>query len=164
MMMHNSECFFDDISEMRGILSRGKYTSLALSDGNDPYIITLSFGLDPQEETLYLYGLKTGTKIDFLKSNSYVCGTVILEKEDLDSQSGLVYESLVYRGLVEVLHNAEERMKALNCIADKLYDAPSDKKSFAQKITDNLDKVLIMKLIIDEMTGRRNRTALSDFS
>jgi nitroimidazol reductase NimA-like FMN-containing flavoprotein (pyridoxamine 5'-phosphate oxidase superfamily) len=154
MMIHNFEKFFDDNSEMRRVLSKGKFTTMALSDGNDPYILPLSYGLDALENILYFHTSRTGTKIDFLKSNSYVCGTVIL---DHGYQGGYPhYQSIVYKGLIEVIHNKEEKLRAMESLFHQLEEDSANRIERIIEDPASLDNILIMKLIIDEMTEKEN--------
>lgn len=120
------------------ILTGGRYATLALSDGNDSYVLTLFYGYAGDLATLYFKSDRKGTKFDFLKSNSYVCGTII--DPPVPDRKPSVYRSVVFRGLVEVIHDPSEKEKALAMIRHP--DSTADKDT------------LIMKLQIDEITGR----------
>lgn len=39
--------------------------------------VNLSYGYDESSRALYFHGAKAGLKIDFLKTNSHVCLTII---------------------------------------------------------------------------------------
>jgi len=134
------------------ILSKGKYTTIALSDGNDSYVLSLFYGYDPDIETLYFKSTRSGTKFDFLRSNAYVTGTVILNPENLINSDLPSYSSVVFRGLVEVIHNQGEIDRALSFITKKLPSSCSASvRTGENRINSN---PLIMKLKIDEKTGR----------
>lgn len=152
--MHNQKQYFNNRSELRAILSKGKYTTLALTDGNDSYILTLSYGLDENEDILYFHSSPKGTKFDFFKSNPYLCGTVIQDDGYQHGKCNHYYHSVVYYGLLEVIHKPEEKMKAMNCMFTQLEENTERLSEHCE--TPVLDDVLIMKLTIDEMSGKRN--------
>ncbi|MBF9015617.1 MULTISPECIES: pyridoxamine 5'-phosphate oxidase family protein [unclassified Oceanispirochaeta] len=154
--MHNQKQFFNCRSELRAVLSKGRYTTLALTDGNDSYILTLSYGLDEDEDILYFHCSTEGTKIDFFKSNPYLCGTVIQDDGYQHGKCNHYYHSVVYYGLLEVIHKTDEKMKALRCMFAQLEDNPEQWTKPYEAKPEALSDVLIMKLSIDEMNGKRN--------
>ncbi len=121
------------------ILKRGEYTTLAITDGNEPYALTLYYGYDPDGTILYFCTEKKGTKLDFLKSNPYVCGTIIIR--DPESEKDVYYHSLIYRGLLEVIHKEDEKKRALSAVEHHNH--------FSIEIS-RLKTPMLMKLIIDE--------------
>ncbi|MDC7234826.1 MAG: pyridoxamine 5'-phosphate oxidase family protein [Spirochaetales bacterium] len=149
--MQNEEFFFEDRNELRALLSNCTYTTLALNDGNDSYILTLNYGLDEKEDILYFKSTRGGTKLDFLKSNPYLCGTVILENEYDAETDRTCCKSVVYYGLMEVIHKSDEKRHALETLFKQI-------NREEPPLPDNTgsDEALVMKLSIDEMTGKRN--------
>jgi uncharacterized protein len=61
-----------DQEQMVAIIENCRYATIALSKGNEPYLVTLSYGYDKTENALYFHCGKEGQKIDFLKSNPKV--------------------------------------------------------------------------------------------
>jgi len=155
MNIHNQGQFFDNRSEIRTVLAKGKYTTLALSDGNDSYILTMNYGLDEDEDILYFHCSAHGTKLDFFKSNSYLCGTVIQDNSSQNDNSEYTYQSVVYYGLLEVLHKKEEKERALHSIFTQLADSTEDWSEYSEVLAHSSPDTLIMKLTIDEMRGKR---------
>jgi nitroimidazol reductase NimA-like FMN-containing flavoprotein (pyridoxamine 5'-phosphate oxidase superfamily) len=138
-IMKNPE--LHDISLCRTILSRGRYTTLALSDGNDPYALSLHYAQDPNLDILYFLTDKGGTKLDFFRSDPYICGTVVNEDQDGIS-------SVVYRGLVEVVHREAEQEKILDLLRSR--DLP-----FLRINGDEGENSMYLRLLIEEITLRR---------
>ena len=136
--MKNSESTKSTIS--RKILTEKYYTTLALTDGNEPYTLSLHYALDPEEDTLYFLSDKGGTKLDYFRSDPYVCGTVIAEDE-----AG--YSSVVYRGLVEVVHKKAEQLKILDLF--RLRHMP-----FHRIPEEHGENSMYLKLNIDEISVR----------
>ncbi len=99
--------------QIRAVFEQAAYTSLALNDGNESYILSLYYGLHPQNLILYFMVEPIGEKMDYLKSNPFVCGTVVLPSCSPERKKLC---SVVYKGLVEVLFEKEEKQMALNCL------------------------------------------------
>lgn len=140
-MNHGKELKAEEIDE---VLQRGEYAVLAITDGNEPYSLPLSYGLDKEIRTLYFLTEKEGMKLDFLKSNPYVCGTVIVRSSGADSTHA-AYRSVIFRGVMEVIHKPVEQKKArlLLEMGSKFY--PDEKK---------MTNPMIMKLELEDLDGR----------
>ena len=95
-----------------------------MSKKNEPYIITLSYGYDPVKNALYFH-CGEGQKIDFIKSNPYVCGTII---EDNGYQEDCIqaFRSVVYRGKITIITEIEEKKHGFEIIMDQLEKNPSE--------------------------------------
>ncbi|MDC7241850.1 MAG: pyridoxamine 5'-phosphate oxidase family protein [Spirochaetales bacterium] len=131
--------------EIREILTNGRYTTLALNDGNDSYILTMHYGLHRKEDILFFECYGNGTKMDFFRSNPYISGTVIAESPD-----GTV-SSVVYSGLLEVIHNPAEQEEARSSIKTGGL-SPSGKPYTALEYST--DRILVMKLTMEELSGK----------
>ncbi len=136
--------------KIRDILKKGRYTTLALNDGNDSYILTMNYGLHEEEDILFFECYGSGNKMDFFKSNPYLSGTVIVEEGFEDGES-TVLSSVVYSGLLEVLHRSDEKENALHCINRQ--NSPSFKKRYTE-LAGAVSKILVMKLTIEELSGK----------
>ena len=79
--------------DLIGILKSGKYTIISLCKENEPYIITLSYGYDESKHVLYFHCAKEGQKIDFIKANPHICGTVI-EDNGYEDGCGQAFRSI----------------------------------------------------------------------
>ena len=44
-----------DVDEMKEILLKAKYVTLAMSKENQPYLVTLSHGYDPEEDVIFFH-------------------------------------------------------------------------------------------------------------
>ena len=66
-----------DKEDLLEILKNGKFAIISMSKENEAYLVTLSYGYDELKNSLYFHCAKEGQKIDFIKSNPFVCGTVI---------------------------------------------------------------------------------------
>jgi uncharacterized protein len=56
-----------EAGEIKEIIKNGKYAVIAMCFGNEPYIVTLSYGYDALGDTLYFHCSTQGLKLDFIK-------------------------------------------------------------------------------------------------
>lgn len=100
--MRRSEKEITDEKEIIKILKGGKFTTISTCKNNEPYIVTMSYGYDQIKNALYFHCAQEGLKIDFIKSNTQVCGTVI-EDNGYEDGCGQAYRSVVFRGEMNVI-------------------------------------------------------------
>jgi len=142
--------------EVLGILERGKYTCIAMCRDNEPYIVTLSYGFDPEERALYCHCAQEGLKIAFLESNPRVCGTVIEDTGYRMGQCEQGYRSVVYRAEMSVVTDIETKRYGLGVLLDHLEEDSSRLKSKYFSNQEALTKVCVLKLSISEATGKED--------
>lgn len=69
--MRRSDREITDSSEMDSIIRACSVCHLGLADGDQPYVVPLSFGYDGQ--AVYFHSAKLGRKIEILRHNPRVC-------------------------------------------------------------------------------------------
>ena len=69
-----------DPAFINDILDNGKYMSQAMCRNNEPYIVTLSYGYDKESRALYCHCANKGLKLDFIRENNTICGTVFRDE------------------------------------------------------------------------------------
>jgi nitroimidazol reductase NimA-like FMN-containing flavoprotein (pyridoxamine 5'-phosphate oxidase superfamily) len=138
------------------ILKRGKYTILSLCRDNEPYIVTLSYGFDDKRNSLYLHTANQGLKIEFIKKNSSICGTVIEDRGYKMNKCSHAYCSIVFWGKISVIKDLKEKKYAFNVLLNHLEDNPNKiQKKFLKKDTDYYNTCLL-RLDIIEITGKKS--------
>ena len=154
--MRRNEKEISSKEELIGILKNGKYTIISLCKGNEPYIITLSYGYDESRHALYFHCAKEGQKIDFIKANPYICGTVI-EDNGYEEGCGQAFRSVVFRGRMEIVDTLEEKKKGLEILINHLEIDPNPTKiKFLKK--ENTYKTLgMLRLDITDISGKEEK-------
>lgn len=144
-----------DDREIFDIIKNGRFTSISMSKKNEPYIITLSYGYDEAKNALYFH-CGYGQKIDIIKSNPYVCGTII---EDNGYQEGCVqaFRSVVYRGDIAIITEIEEKKHGFDVLIDHLEKNPSETKKKFLKSEDVYNELAILRLDIMEITCKEEK-------
>ena len=142
--------------ELIGILKNGKYTVISLCKDHEPYIITLSYGYDDAKHALYFHCAKEGQKIDFIKANPYVCGTII-EDNGYEDGCGQAFRSVVFRGRMEIVETLEEKKKGLEILINHLEKDPNPTKIKFLKKENTYETLGILRLDITDISGKEEK-------
>ncbi|KMY67591.1 hypothetical protein AAU61_10435 [Desulfocarbo indianensis] len=137
---------------MEAILAKALVLRLAMCKDGQPYVVPLSFGLAPGR--IYCHTGRQGLKMDFLAANDRVCFEAEAGVEVMPGKEacawGMRYESVVGFGRAVIVDDPEERLSGLRLIMEHYagkgdYDFPEP----------NLARTAILRIDIEEMTGRR---------
>jgi len=117
MRRHDKE--ITNRQEIDAIIRSALVCRIAFADGNEPYVVPVSFGYDG--EALFIHTAKSGRKIEFIEANSRVCieleANVSLRTDDRDAcKWTFEFESVIGFGTITELETAEERARGLNQI------------------------------------------------
>ncbi|QOR34359.1 pyridoxamine 5'-phosphate oxidase family protein [Clostridium sp. 'deep sea'] len=155
--MRRKDLLIDSKSELVKILKQGKYTTLALCRNNEPYVVTMSYAYSEQDNALYMHCAQKGLKLDFINENPAVCATVIEDKGYLEGLCDQKYSSVVIRGKLEYVNGVAEIRKAFLLMVEQLESNPEPQRSRIMKIGDSIARIVMLKLSIEEITGRHSR-------
>ena len=148
-----------DAAKLLDILKTGKYLVVAMCLNNEPYIVTLSYGYDEDKNALYLHCAGEGQKLDFLRSNPYVCATIIIDKGYVSGECSHNYISTVLRGEMVIVKEQIERMHGFEILIKHLEENPEiwQEKLIANNYTSRVEKTTILRLDIANITGKEGR-------
>jgi nitroimidazol reductase NimA-like FMN-containing flavoprotein (pyridoxamine 5'-phosphate oxidase superfamily) len=153
--MNRKEKEITEQKVLTGILNRGKFSSIALCREGEPYIVTLNYGYDQDRNALYFHCAAKGLKMDFVEANPTACATVI---EDLGYKIGEcehAYRSVVLWGRMHIVKELKEKKHAIDVLLAHLEDDPQLVKEKSIKSEEMYEKVGILRLDIEEMTGKQ---------
>lgn len=146
-----------DIQEILRIVSKAKILHLGLSDGDFPYIVPLHYGYeyteDKQELTFFMHGAKEGHKLDLIRMDPNACVELECDIElvsggDDPCKYGSAYASVMGRGRVEIVEDAQEKIRGL-----KLLMKHQTGRDFA--IDERMSSaVVVLKISLFEFTGK----------
>lgn len=152
--MLRSEKEITDPVAIETILKNGKYASIALCDGDDPYIITLSYGYSPTEKVLYFHTAKKGRKLDIIAKNPRACATVIQDRGYIQGKCNHAYSSLIIHGSIRPVTDEAEKLGALSMMIDHLEGDPGPVKERLLAKRKRIEEAEILRLDIEEVHGR----------
>lgn len=153
--LQKAEREITDRDEIQGIIKNGKFAVIAMCRNNEPYIVTLSFGYDEDKNALYFHSAKKGLKIDFITDNPAVCATIIEDGGYLKGECEHKYSSVIICGDMHVVETIEEKKHALNVMIDHLEEDPEPVKTRILKNDKVYEGVGILRLDINEVTGKK---------
>jgi uncharacterized protein len=155
--MRRSDREIKEMDTIFGILKKAEVCHLALSDGGQPYLVALNYGIDYTTPlTVYFHCAPEGRKIDIIKKNNSACFMV---ETDLELKSGpkgcdwgMNFCSVVAFGTIEIIQEAREKLHGLDLIMAQY----STKKGFDydEKIVSG---TIVLKLTIGEITAKRKK-------
>jgi nitroimidazol reductase NimA-like FMN-containing flavoprotein (pyridoxamine 5'-phosphate oxidase superfamily) len=146
-----------DKSDIDIILNEGKFAVISMCRENEPYIVTLSYGYDSENKTLYFHCANEGLKLDFLKSNENVCATVIEDKGYVMNECGHKYESVVFWGDMQIVNDLHEKKHGMSILLHHLEENDSVIKEKQLMSDDSYSKMKILKLKIGQIHGKAGR-------
>lgn len=150
-----------DPKEFAAIIRSQKYLHLALCKEDRPYLVTMNYAYDAQENSFYFHCASRGKKVDYLQANPLVWGEIV---EDLGYLPGdykhacdcnHAYRSVQFEGTAEFLSSAVDKKRALELLIDQLEPEPERAKErfLTEKAIQN---VAILRVRVDYMSGKRN--------
>ena len=108
-----------DPKQIEAILDASKVLHLGLAVDNEPYVVPLNYGYTMEDGKLviYLHGAQRGKKLDMIRSNPRVFFEMDCDRVPFDGvmpcQYGMVYSSIMGRGLAHIVEDVEEKKKAM---------------------------------------------------
>ncbi|MCP3967381.1 MAG: pyridoxamine 5'-phosphate oxidase family protein [Lentisphaerae bacterium] len=143
-----------DPIELDDVLSSAKICRVAMMDGDKPYIIPFNYGY--KDKSIYIHCALQGKKLDLLNNHHHVCFEVedsvkVIKEKEL-GRCSTRYRSIIGYGDVEIIMDDHERMNE----ALKILMGQHDWGSPVDYGLESVKRLVILKLKITEMTGKRS--------
>lgn len=136
------------------IIGKAIICRIAMCWHDEPYVIPMNFGY--RDNYIYLHSAGEGRKLDILRNNDKVCIEFDVDVELVQSQeackTSMKYKSVLIFGTAVILKDIAEKKKALDIIMHHYYY--HDSLSVFHYPEDALEKVIIIKVKIENMTGK----------
>lgn len=146
-----------DENEMKEILLRAQFVTLAMSKENQPYLVTLNHGYDLEKDVIFFHCASKGKKIDYLQANNVVWGQAIVDKGYAQGACDHLYATTQFMGKVTFLQDPNQKKKALINMIRKLDNDPQAiiEKQLTEK---SIARVTIGRIDIEYMSGKKQVT------
>lgn len=153
--MRRTDRAVTDEAEIVDILRRCEVLHLAINTGAAPYLLPVSFGMEPDGMTFYIHGSLSGRKYDLLAQDNRVgfqleCTHGLVLEEENHSCS-VNYESVMGWGLIDEVTQEGEKRHALDRIMSQ-YHADGFPYNPAP-----IPKTRILRLRVQERTAKRRK-------
>ena len=136
------------------IMKNSKFSTISMCRNDEPYIVTLNYGFDAINNSLYFHSAQKGLKLEFLKENQKVCGTIIEDLGYVNDDCSHKYRSIVFWGDMTIVENLDEKKHAFDIMLNHLEDNPSKLKKRFLKSEQSYENTCLLKLDINLITGK----------
>jgi len=124
---------------------------------NEPYIVTLSYGFDAGRNSLYVHCAPQGLKIDFFKSNSRICGTIIEDGGYAVDECGHNYKTVVFWGEICFVTDMEEKKHGMKILLNHLENNRDVIQEKLLKSNDYYSRMEVLRIDIDQIHAKAGR-------
>jgi uncharacterized protein len=153
LIMRQAEREIKDRAAIDDLIKRAVVCRLGMVDGDEPYIVPMSFGYDGK--SLFFHCAKEGRKIDILRRNDKVCFEMDLDVEpikgDVACKWSMRYQSVEGVGRAYLLDDADGKRHALDLIMAHYTTGPFE------YVERGFDLTLIIRVDIESVSGKRSK-------
>lgn len=143
-------------TEALRILREGKYGVLSTaSKSGMPYGVPVNYFYVEADQAIYFHCFVRGRKLDNIRENSLVSFVVVGREQIVPERFVTHYESVIVSGRATLITDDAEKTEKLIQLCAAL--APSSLERRDQVIQRQLAAVTIVKLEIDQISGKRNQ-------
>ena len=136
------------------ILRHAKYVTIAMSNDNRPYLVSISHGYDEENNCVYFHCANEGKKMDYLRANASVWGQAVIDGGYVHGECSHLYASVMFSGRVTLLEDRDERWHAISLMTRQLDE--DAEPLIANRRPESLDNTVIGRIDIDHMTGKKS--------
>lgn len=148
--MRRKDLEITDRKAIDEIIGKAKVCHLAMSDGDEPYVVPMCFGYDGK--SLFFHSAPKGRKIETLRKNDRVCFEIAIVGDVVEAEKAcdfeMKYQSVIGFGTASFLEDVDEKRQALDCIV-KQY-TPNKFEYPPQMIKG----IAVIKVDIEGITGK----------
>jgi len=150
--MRRNEKLISEIAEINDILGRGDVIRIAMVDGDEPYLVPMSYGFI--DGMIYFHCAKEGRKISVLKSNPNVCFEVSVDTELVKKEQACgwtyYFKSVIGKGKAVFVDDVNEKLIGLSAIMEQY---GSTDHSFPEKAVEATE---VIRIDIEEVSGKQS--------
>ena len=111
-----------DPQQIMKIMDEGKVLHLGLAVDNEPYVVPMNYGYTNQDGkmVIYLHSAVRGKKLDMMRRNPKVFFEIDCDLQPFEGvlpcQYGMVYSSVMGKGIATIVEDVEEKKKAMSIL------------------------------------------------
>jgi hypothetical protein len=144
-----------DEVELLEIIDGQGFMTLAMCKDNEPYLVTVNYGYEPDKRCFYFHCARQGKKMDFMQANPVLWGQIVEDNGYIDGECDHAFRSVEFRGRVTRLEGDDARRHAIGVMIDHLESDPAEVKKRFDK-PEALAKAVVMRVDVEQMTGKKN--------
>ena len=153
--LRRNEKLLKDEKIITKILNEHPYLTIALCNDNLPYLVTLNYVYDAENEVFYIHCANSGKKNDYLVNNPNIWGQIIEDGGYIKGECDYKYRTLHFKGNFQFIEDLKEKRRALELMIDKYEEEPEPLriKFINEKALKNVN---IGKILIENITGKQS--------
>lgn len=151
--IRRKEKAIESTEEMKKIIELAEHITIAMCKDNEPYLVTLSHGYDPEKNCIYFHCASKGKKIDILNANNAIWGQAMIDKGYVQGKCDHLYATTQFVGTVSFIENFDEKKEALMNMIKKLDENP-DMIAEKQLTERSITRVTIGRIDMEAMSGK----------
>ena len=111
-----------DEKQILEILDKGMVLNLGLAVNDEPYVVPMNYGytMENGKLVIYLHSAVRGKKLDMMQANPKVFFAIDCDREPFEGklpcQYGLVYSSVMGKGIATIVEDVEEKKRAMSIL------------------------------------------------
>ncbi len=138
--------------ECIAVLERGTSGVLAvLGDDGYPYAVPLSYAY--HDSKLYFHCAKIGHKLDAIERDDKASFCVVDKDDVVPEDLTSLFRSVVAFGRVRVLTDDDEKMRALELLAERYW--PDHQQEGRAEIARQFERLHALEFAVEHMTGKQ---------
>lgn len=138
------------------ILKNAEYGILSTSSKrNIPYGVAVNYFYVPEENSIYFHSKRVGNKIENIKNNPNISLFILGNQEVIPDRYITHYESIIVTGKASLILDEEQIKEKLIRLCEKF--APKELQRREEVINKYLKAVCIVKISIENITGKKNQ-------
>ena len=149
-----------DAEEIGRLLDQARFATIALADGDEPYVVTLSCGHDAVNNRLCFHVANAGRKLDIIARNPKACATIVSDLGYKQGECAHPFESVVMTGTMRLLEDPEEVRAGMRVLIGQLESAHNaaavfERNKLASDVALKQFRLLVFE--IEELTAKRGQ-------
>jgi uncharacterized protein len=156
--LRRSDLEITDSAHIDRILASAKYATVALADGDAPYLVTLSCGYDPAERRLCFHVAPKGRKLDIIAKNPRGGATVVADLGYKVGECAHPYESVVMTGRLRLLEDPEEVRAAMRTLIGQLESADDEAVIWERNSLDTAEGLVRFRMLVFDIEDLSAKT------
>lgn len=141
-----------DKREMEALLAEAQVCRMAMTDGDEPYMVPLCFWYE--DNTIWFHSAREGRKIELIKKNPRVCVEADISGGPIPNEKPCSwefrYKSVICTGTAQIEEDQDTKRRVLNALMRRY---GGDEYPFSDK---DLDRVCVVRIALDGMTGKKH--------
>ncbi len=152
--LRRSEKAIKDEKIIANMLNEEHFLTIALCNDNNPYLVTLNYAYDTENEIFYIHCANSGKKNEYLINNSNVWGQIMEDGGYLKGECDYKYRTIHFKGNFQFIEDLTEKRRALELMIDKFEEDPEPVrvKFINEKALKNVN---IGRIQIETITGKQ---------